>query len=120
MGWRPPSSASTACTKSCTPTPAATRSPSCAALRLKAVVADRKPELPRAPRRRGADARLGVRRAYFGGRATATPAWDGSRLGAGQVIVGPAIVEEPFTTIVVYPGQRATVDPYGNYVLTLG
>ena len=69
--------------------------------------------------RRGADARLGVRTAYFGGRATATPVYDGSRLASGQAIAGPAIVEEPFTTIVVYPGQRATVDPYGNYVLTL-
>jgi N-methylhydantoinase A len=89
-------------------------------LRLKALAVDRKPGLPRAPRRRGGDARLGVRRAYFRKRATATPVWDGARLGSGQVVVGPAIVEEPFTTIVVYPGQRATVDPYGNYVLTLG
>ena len=24
------------------------------------------------------------------------------------------------TTIVVYPGQRATVDAFGNYVITLG
>ena len=38
----------------------------------------------------------------------------------GQAILGPAIIEEPFTTIVVYPGQRATVDAFGNYVITLG
>jgi hypothetical protein len=36
------------------------------------------------------------------------------------VIPGPAIVEEPFTTVVVYPRQRATVDTFGNYTVTLG
>jgi N-methylhydantoinase A len=29
-------------------------------------------------------------------------------------ITGPAIVEEPATTIVIFPGQQATVDEYGN------
>ena len=37
----------------------------------------------------------------------------------GQTLLGPAIVEEPFTTIVVYPGQRATVDQWGNYSITV-
>jgi N-methylhydantoinase A len=46
--------------------------------------------------------------------------YDGPRLVPGQTILGPAIVEEPFTTIVVYPGQRATVDGHGNYTITLG
>jgi N-methylhydantoinase A/oxoprolinase/acetone carboxylase beta subunit len=38
----------------------------------------------------------------------------------GQAILGPAIVEEPFTTIVLYPGQRATVDARGNYTIAVG
>ena len=46
--------------------------------------------------------------------------YDGPRLVPGQAILGPAIVEEPFTTIVVYPGQRATIDGFGNYAITLG
>ena len=29
-----------------------------------------------------------------------------------------AIVEERFTTIVIYPGQTAELDRYGNYVVT--
>ncbi len=87
-------------------------------LRVKACAVDRKPELPRMRRRRRADARVGVRKAYFGGRWYATPVWDGTRVAPRQVIAGPAIVEEPFTTIVVYPRQRATVDAYGNYVVT--
>ena len=73
-----------------------------------------------ASRRARANPRLGARKAFFRGRYVATPVYDGPTLGAGQAILGPAIVEEPFTTIVVYPGQRATVDAFGNYVVTLG
>jgi N-methylhydantoinase A/oxoprolinase/acetone carboxylase beta subunit len=33
----------------------------------------------------------------------------------GHRIPGPAIIEEPFTTIVVHPKQVATLDRFGNY-----
>jgi N-methylhydantoinase A len=89
-------------------------------LRLKAVAVEAKPDLPKASRRARANPRLGARKALFRGCYVATPVYDGPTLGAGQAILGPAIVEEPFTTIVVYPGQRATVDAFGNYVVTLG
>ena len=36
---------------------------------------------------------------------------------AGATIAGPAIIEEPTTTIVVYPGTQAAVSDAGNYVL---
>ena len=36
---------------------------------------------------------------------------------AGQEIDGPAIVEQPDTTTVVYPGQRLRVDEAGNLVI---
>jgi N-methylhydantoinase A len=32
--------------------------------------------------------------------------------------VGPAIIEESFTTIVVYPGWTASVDDVGDYEMT--
>jgi N-methylhydantoinase A/oxoprolinase/acetone carboxylase beta subunit len=32
---------------------------------------------------------------------------------------GPALVEEPFTVLVVPPGARARVDDAGNYALEL-
>jgi len=89
-------------------------------LRLKAIALEEKPALPRAPRKVSGSPRLGARKAFFAGRFVATPVYDGGRLTAGHAILGPAIVEEPFTTIVVYPGQRATVDPSGNYTITLG
>jgi N-methylhydantoinase A len=89
-------------------------------LRLKAVAVETKPALLRAPRKAPGPARLGARKAFFGRRFVATPRYDGACLVRGRTIVGPAIVEEPFTTVVVYPGQRATVDAFGNYLITLG
>jgi N-methylhydantoinase A len=89
-------------------------------LRVKAVAVEKKPVLPRLPRRARGNPRVGARKAFFGSRYVATPVYDGPLLVPGQTILGPAIVEEPFTTIVVYPGQRATVDAWGNYAITLG
>jgi N-methylhydantoinase A len=89
-------------------------------LRLKTVAMDVKPALPRVARRALGSPRLGARRAYFDGRFVATPIYDGPRLSPRQAILGPAIIEEPFTTIVIYPGQRATVDAYGNYTIAVG
>ncbi len=40
--------------------------------------------------------------------------YDTARLGPDMHIQGPAIVEDPGTTIVILPGQTATVDDYGN------
>ncbi|MGH3042446.1 MAG: hydantoinase/oxoprolinase family protein [Gaiellaceae bacterium] len=37
----------------------------------------------------------------------------------GASIVGPALIEEPTTTIVVYPGSSATVTPRDNYLLEI-
>jgi N-methylhydantoinase A len=89
-------------------------------LRLKAVAEGEKPAFPRLPRKPSGSPRLGARKAFFRGRFVATPIYDGSRLTPGHAILGPAIVEEPFTTIVVYPGHRAAVDALGNYTITLG
>jgi N-methylhydantoinase A len=79
----------------------------------------RKPALPElAPAQRPlADALRARRPAYFGGRFVDTPVYDGDALGAGHRIEGPAIVEERFTTIVVYPGHVAELDGHGNYAI---
>ena len=89
-------------------------------LRVKAVAVETKPPLPRLSRKSRGNPRIGSRKALFRGRYVATPVYEGPRLVPGQTILGPAIVEEPFTTIVVYPGQRATVDAWGNYSITVG
>ena len=59
-----------------------------------------------------------TRRANLGGGLRETPIFLGSHLTPGNEIVGPAIVEETFTTIVVYPGWKARVDDAGDYELT--
>ncbi len=61
----------------------------------------------------------GHRDAYFGVEFVSTPIYDGPQLGTGVTITGPALIEEPFTVIVVPPGSTATLDSTGNYLLML-
>ena len=89
-------------------------------LRLTLVGITEKPELPSIGRSTAAPPLKGRRAAYFGGRFVTTPIYDGPRLRVGQRIVGPAIIEEPFTTIVLHPRQRAGLDRFGNYHIAIG
>jgi len=59
-----------------------------------------------------------TRRANLGQGFRDTTVFRGSGLRPGHVVTGPAIIEESFTTIVVYPGWRARVDDAGDYELT--
>ncbi|MDI5789219.1 hypothetical protein PO124_14665 [Bacillus licheniformis] len=43
--------------------------------------------------------------------------FNGSMLEPGNLIVGPAIIEQWGTTIVVYPGHEALIDSYRNCVI---
>jgi N-methylhydantoinase A len=59
-----------------------------------------------------------TRQAYFGGNdLLRTPVFRGIELKPGASIAGPAIIEEPTTTIVVYPRMSASVSPAGHYIL---
>lgn len=40
--------------------------------------------------------------------------YDGEKLEPGMAFTGPAIVEDPGTTIVVHPGNRVEIDGFGN------
>ena len=58
--------------------------------------------------------------AYFKETGLApVPRYDGAALPAGTKIDGPAILREPTTTVVVYPGSSAVVTELGNYLLEL-
>jgi N-methylhydantoinase A len=58
------------------------------------------------------------RAAYFGPEdLRKTPVFRGTELAPGAFIAGPAIIEEPTTTIVVYPKMSASVSPSGHYIL---
>ncbi|MCO5089554.1 hydantoinase/oxoprolinase family protein [Bosea sp. (in: a-proteobacteria)] len=64
----------------------------------------------------------GTRRAYFEelGGYVDTPLYDRARLTPDVPIAGPAIIEQPDTTTVVYPGQVATGDWAGNVIVVTG
>ena len=59
--------------------------------------------------------------AYFDGHGLLeTTVFDGTSLAFGATIEGPAIIEEPTTTVVVDPGMTGTLSPTGNYVFNFG
>lgn len=60
----------------------------------------------------------GERRAYWG-EWIDTPVYDGTQLGTGARISGPALIEEPFTVVVLPPETTADLDPLGNYIIRL-
>ncbi len=90
------------------------------AVRVQTLGRTKKPELREVePARSPVSSALRSRRpAFFDGRFVDTPVYDGEGVGGGHRIDGPAIVEERFTTIVVYPGWTAELDRHGNYVVT--
>jgi len=88
-------------------------------VRLTAVGVTDKPAVPTVGRASGRPAIKGRRKAYFGGRFVVTPIYDGPSMRAGHRVKGPAIIEEPFTTIVLHPDQVATLDRHGNYRIAL-
>lgn len=47
-----------------------------------------------------------------------TPVYKGSRLAAGQVLSGPAVIEMATTTVLVHPRHECKVDEYGNLAIT--
>lgn len=59
-----------------------------------------------------------VRKCFFGARNSVdTPVYKAQALGRGVRIEGPAIIEEPTTTLVIYPETSAVVSPAGHYLL---
>jgi len=62
----------------------------------------------------------GKRRAYLGKKFVQTPTYSRGALLAGNKIAGPALIEEHASTTVLMPGDKMTVDPYGNLVISVG
>ncbi len=80
------------------------------------------PPLYRTPARdRGLPAARKRLAAFFAGHGEVdTPRYYGEDLEPGMVVRGPAIVDEPTTTVVIYPGSHALVTELHNYLLELG
>ena len=81
-----------------------------------------KPELTPLPETAGPlPEPLETRRAFFGPAGFfETPVYRRSDLAPGARLVGPAIVQEQTSTIVLYPGQNGKVDGYLNIEIDVG
>jgi N-methylhydantoinase A len=60
-----------------------------------------------------------VRRVAFDDGWHETRVFDRDQMPAEEMVAGPAIIEEPSSTTVVHPGQRAHLDRLGNLILEL-
>jgi N-methylhydantoinase A len=74
---------------------------------------------PEVPLVASGDPLTGRRWARFGVTEYDTPVLDRRRLPAGTELMGPAIIEEAMSTLLVPPGASATVETSGNIVIRL-
>ena len=91
-------------------------------LSLRTAVIGRRPKFDLAALRPTAtgtadDARTGERQVWIDGAWHATAIYDRLALPVGARIEGPAILEQPDTTIFIEPGLTGEVDGYGNVVI---
>lgn len=81
-----------------------------------------KPKLPTLPAQQGdiSRAKTGSREMLFDQSYDwiETPIYDGEKFGAGAVVTGPALIQEPTTTVVIKDGWQAELHETGTYKLT--
>ena len=91
----------------------------CVNLRVRAsvpVAAARFPEWPGI----GPVAAVGEQRAYFAEIGeVALPVYRRADLAPEHPLKGPALIEDPWATTLVYPGQTGSLDRYGNLVIEM-
>ncbi|MGH3504038.1 MAG: hydantoinase/oxoprolinase family protein [Nocardioidaceae bacterium] len=90
-----------------------------AGVRVDAVGHVVKPEPAEEPLAEGSLDRAGkrTRPVWFGGGYVETPVYEYGRLGRGMRVCGPAIVESPFTTVVLPPDSGAELNAYLDLVI---
>jgi N-methylhydantoinase A len=90
-------------------------------VRVRGIGRTPRPQLKTIPHRQsGAPAARTARQAFcFAKRAIVDFAvYDRNTLCDGDVVTGPAIVEENTTTLIFFSDQQATVDRYGHLFIT--
>jgi N-methylhydantoinase A len=90
-------------------------------LRVSGIGPIRRPELRRRPAADGdiERARTGSREVCFDGRGyQPTPLYWRASLGPGDVLTGPAVIEEFGSTVPLHPGFTARLDDYANLLIT--
>jgi len=92
----------------------------CVNLRVTARAAEEPPPLP-APPPGTAAAATGSHRAYFPETGPVEMLrYDRASLPPGHLVAGPAMVEDEWSTTIVYPGMRCVADRLGNLVIEVG
>jgi N-methylhydantoinase A len=92
----------------------------CVNLRVTARAAEEQLPLPAPPSGTSAAA-TGSHRAYFPETgAVEMLRYDRTSLPPGHLIVGPAMIEDEWSTTIVYPGMRCVADRLGNLVIEVG
>lgn len=64
------------------------------------------------------DALLTERNVYIKGGYETIPIYDRTKLTKGATLSGPAVLEDPTATIIILHNQKASVDKFGNIVIT--
>lgn len=79
------------------------------------------PEIDQGGQTPAEKARRGRRTVVFAGQGALTAAvFDRDELLSGNVIEGPAVIEEAASTTVIEPGDTVTVNRYGHLLMSLG
>ncbi len=92
----------------------------CVNLRVTARAAEEPPPMPAPPSGTSAAA-TGSHRAYFPETgAVEMLRYDRPSLPPGHLVAGPAMVEDEWSTTIVYPGMRCVADRLGNLVIEAG
>ena len=92
----------------------------CVNLRVTARAAEEPPPMPAPPSGTSAAA-TGSHRAYFPETgAVDMLRYDRASLPPGHLVEGPAMVEDDWSTTIVYPGMRCVADRLGNLVIEAG
>ena len=89
----------------------------CVNLRVTARLIQDDPALP-AIAAAGPAAPAGRLRAYFPETGeVAMERYERGTLPAGHAVTGPALIEDEWSTTLVYPGQRCQADPHGHLLI---
>lgn len=90
-------------------------------IRLSAIGLTAKPVTPKyeAGGKDASHAIKGEREAWFDKGMKSAPVYDGLALEPGNELRGPAIIEQPTTTIIVPEDTELSCDDWGNYVLQI-
>jgi len=62
----------------------------------------------------------GTKEIYLSGSYRQVPVYDRQHTGAGWTVAGPALITQPDTTTLVWPGSRARGDRWGNLIIETG